>query len=284
MSPRRATRREPPPSTTSTRPSPGSPRCRFKHDVVLVAANRRDRSAERRQATELLEHELADAGLHGVRVEDVGGRGHTASIRTGVHRRATSPATSTSSDTVARSPSASVARSAGTPSVADARIAAASGSGSDRLGHDADDEPVGQPALDPRERREASCRRSTLADEHHQRCTESNADTADVAMLGRDEDGARERRNRPGEQTGHTEEHEHERSQRHDGHELLVLSHRPCRQARRERDGAGGNHRDRGQCEAETKRMRRLNAVTSSTAASSDRSGDHSTTGTPTRS
>ena len=99
-----------------------------------------------------------------------------------------------------------------------------------------------------------------------------------------DEDGAREHRHRPGEQPGDAEEREHERGQRHDGHELLVLAQRPRRQERREHDGDGSSHRDRDQREAETKRMRRLNAVTSSMAPSSDRSGDHSTTGTPTRS
>ena len=170
------------------------------------------------------------------------------------------------------------------PSDAAARTAAARAPAAAASAAIRSDEPAGQPALDPSERREVSRRGRTLADEQHHRRTERDADAADVAMLRRDEDGAREQRHRPGEQPGDAEEREHERGQRHDGHELLVLAQRPRRQERREHDGDGGNHRDRDQREAETKRMRRLNAVTSSMAPSSDRSGDHSTTGTPTRS
>ena len=153
------------------------------------------------------------------------------------------------------------------------------------LGGDPDDEPAGQPALDatraarafpprPHTRRRAA---PSLHRERCRRCRCRHAPTrrGRIPRAAPPPRGAAGRRRASGNTSA-----------------ASATTAMNCSSSRIDpvaRSGAsttahGGNHRDRDQREAETKRMRRLNAVTSSMAPSSDRSGDHSTTGTPTRS
>ena len=84
---------------------------------------------------------VADAAVVAYHLETVSGMQVADTAR--VHRCATIPATSASSDTVARSPSAIVASPAGMPRAAEARTAAARAAAAAGSGRDADDDRCG---------------------------------------------------------------------------------------------------------------------------------------------
>ena len=182
---------------------------------------------------------VADAAVVAYHLENRvgdGGRGHSPR-----HRRATIPATSASSDTVARSPSAIVARPAGMPSDAEARTAAARAAAAAVSAAMRTTSRAGQPALDARERREFSRRGRTLADEQQHRCTESDADTPDVAMLRRDQDGAASTAIAQGSSRATPASGNTSAAGATTAMNCSSVAHRPRRQERREHDGDGSN-------------------------------------------
>ncbi len=81
MSPSSATRQRAAAVDDEHAPLAGLTEVSLEHDVVLVAANGRDRPGERRQTPRTAGARARRRGLHGMRVEDVGGRGHRPSIR-----------------------------------------------------------------------------------------------------------------------------------------------------------------------------------------------------------